>query len=303
MGRTKANVHARKKGQVVFLVASVLALAAIVVWQSSSTVTSPRPPAAVQLKPVTVPAPSNDVVVAAPSKAEPVPAPAPAKDTASPVTRKAPARAERRNPPAAVSAERPENAVPPSAPVNKPPARAANYEQRVNTATAVAAEDSDRALAELHSLAASEPNRPEAYEAMAGINLRKKDYAQARERLESALAKGGKATFTAIHDHSRGNFDSDDPKATCVGELTILADEVRFEPRDGDDRFSANWANVRDAGSNKFFGSGRGGFHVTVNDGGKYKNFNLAPGSKDKAEGKLILDLLTAYTRKSDRTK
>jgi hypothetical protein len=40
-----------------------------------------------------------------------------------------------------------------------------------------------------------------------------------------------------------------------VGELTILADEVRFEARDDGERFSANWPDVRDAGSNKFFGS------------------------------------------------
>jgi hypothetical protein len=288
------------------LVASVLALAGIVVWQSSSARTSPTPPAAVQLQPVTVPAPSNDVVVAAPSKADaaPAPTPVPATDTAPPATRnkKAPARVERREPAATVAVERRANTVPPSAPnANKAPARATNYEQRVNAAAA--AEDSDRALVDLQRLATDEPNRPEAYEAMAGINLTKKDYAQARERIESALAKGGKATFTAIHDHSRGNFDSDDPKSTCVGELTILADEVRFEPREGTDRFSASWANVRDAGSNKFFGSGRGGFHVTVSDGGKYKNFNLAPGSKDKDEGKLILDLLKSYSKRADRTK
>lgn len=303
MGRKKTNVPA-KKGQLLVLVASVLALAGIVVWQSSSTRTSPTPPAAVQLQPVTVPAPSNDVVVAAPSKLDA--APAPVTDTASAVTsnKKAPARVQRHEPAATVAVERRANTVPPSAPnATKAPARATNYEQRVNAATAVAAEDSDRAVVELKRLATDEPNRPEAYEAMAGISLTKKDYAQARERIESALAKGGKATFTAIHDHSRGNFDSDDPKSTCVGELTILADEVRFEPREGTDRFSASWANVRDAGSNKFFGSGRGGFHVTVNDGGKYKNFNLAPGSKDKDEGKLILDLLKSYAKRSDRTK
>ena len=87
-----------------------------------------------------------------------------------------------------------------------------------------------------------------------------------------------------------------------MGELTIHADEVRFEAR-GDDSFSANWADVREAGSNRFFGSGIGGFHVTFNAGGKYKNINLAPESKNKAEGKLILELLTAHVRRSDGTK
>jgi hypothetical protein len=110
-------------------------------------------------------------------------------------------------------------------------------------------------------------------------------------------------TCMIIHDHSRGNFESDDPKATCVGQLTILENELRFEPREGGDRFAANWADVKDVGGNRFFGSGKGGFHIAVRIGGKYKNFNLAPESKEKAEAKLILDLLNSYTRPGDRTK
>ena len=63
------------------------------------------------------------------------------------------------------------------------------------------------------------------------------------------------------------------------------------------------WADVLDAGANRFFGSGLGGFHVTINPDGKYKNFNLAPRSKDKFEAKLIVDLLSANARKTDRGK
>ncbi|MBY0497969.1 MAG: hypothetical protein K2Y23_27500 [Cyanobacteria bacterium] len=111
------------------------------------------------------------------------------------------------------------------------------------------------------------------------------------------------ATFAIIHDHSRGNFETDHPKATCVGELRIFENELRFEPREGGDRFAASWADVKDVGGNRFFGSGRGGFHVSVNMDGKYKNFNLAPQSKEKAEAKQILDLLNSYTRRTDRTK
>jgi len=305
MARKKPNRMSRRNWLLV--VAGCLAVTALAYWKNMPDATIATPPAALQLTPVTVPGPSQDVVVAAPSRV--VTAPAPAKDAASgPATKapatKAPARVIRRDPSDAVTAERRDDPKPPSVPdVRVAPARATTYERRVADATALAGQDSDRALVELKRLAADEPNRPGAYEAMAGISLQKKDYAQARERIDSALAHGGKATFLAIHDHSRGNFDAGDPKATCVGELTILADEVRFEPRDGADRFSANWADVRDAGSNRFFGSGRGGFHVTINADGKYKNINLAPESKDKAEGKLILDLLKDYTRRSDRTK
>ena len=238
---------------------------------------------------------------AATSKDEP--APAPVKKNASAVTKK-PARVARREAPPAVTAEPRESMAPPVVrAVEVAPARETTYERRVADAIATAADDSDRALLELQRLAANAPTRPEAYEAMAGISLRRRDYAQARESIGSALAHGGKATFTLIHDHSRGNFESADPKATCVGELTIFPDEMKFEaPGDGD-RFAANWAEVRDAGSNRFFGSGIGGFHVTITAGGKYKNINFAPGSKDKAEAKLILDLLTNYTRRADRSK
>ena len=280
----RKKVTTTRRSNWLLVVAGCLALTAIAIsyWQNTSG-TTPSSPAPMQLKIATAPAASNDVAPAAPSKG--VAAAAPVKDTASapptsaPVakapTTKAPAaktepRVTRRDPPAAAAttAERSESAVPPSAPKANKPASTA-----------------------------------EAYEAKARVSLQNKDYDQAREHLEAALDHGGKATFVLIHDHNRGNFESDDPKATCVGELTIFSNGVSFEPREDADRFSANWSDVRDAGGNRFFGSGRGGFHVSINSGGKYKNFNLAPESKEKAEGKLILDLLKFYTRKTDRTK
>ena len=278
--------------------AGCLAVTAIAYWQSSSNATSPVPPAAVELKPAT----SSEVTPATPSKHEA--APARVEVTATAVTRKEPARVARREPPAAPTVARAENAVPPvAADVKVPTARLMTYEQRIADAATLAGQDAERGLLELQRLAAAQPNRPEAYEAMAGISLRKRDYDQAREQIASALAHGGKAAFTIIHDHSRGNFDAGDTKATCVGALTIDADEVKFEAREDGDRFLANWADVRNTGSNKFFGSGIGGFHVSINAGGKYKNFNLAPESKEKAEGKLILDLLADHTRRRDKTR
>jgi tetratricopeptide (TPR) repeat protein len=289
------------------LVAGCLAVTGLAYWKNLPEATSPAPAVVAESKaPATAnneaaPAlPSRDVAAVAPLKES---ATATATSTAPATNKTTPARVTRRDQPSTVAtAERRENVVPPSAPAaGKAPARATTYEQRV--ANAAKADDSDRALTDLQRLAADEPNRPEAYEAMAGLNLKKKDYAQAREQIASALAHGGKATFSLIHDHNKGNFESKEPNATCVGELTILADEVKFEaPGDTGDRFAANWTDVRDAGSNKFFGSGIGGFHLTITAGGKYKNINLAPESKDKAEGKLILDLLNANTRR-DRTK
>ena len=109
--------------------------------------------------------------------------------------------------------------------------------------------------------------------------------------------------FAIIHDHTSGNFDSRDPKATCVGELVIQGDEVTFTSTSGADHFTASRAQLRDVGPNRFFGSGIGGFHVSINDGGKYKNFNLAPQSKDKAEGKLILDLLRSHAHDAAKNR
>jgi hypothetical protein len=277
MARKNVNLARRKNWLLVVAVCLAVTAIAISYWQNSSNATTPISPAPRQL---TLAAPSavSPVSPAAPSTE--VAAVVPAKNTASAPTTKAPAtrasasktepRVIRRDPPAAAATtvERRENAVPPSAPkANKPPSTAA------------------------------------AYEAKARVSLQNKDYDQAREHMESALANGGKATFMLVHDHSRGNFESDDPKATCVGEFTIFSNGVSFEPREDADGFSANWTDVRDAGGNRFFGSGRGGFHVAVNAGGKYKNFNLTPESKDKAEVKLILDLMKSYRQKTDRTK
>jgi hypothetical protein len=121
--------------------------------------------------------------------------------------------------------------------------------------------------------------------------------------VETARAEGVK-TFTVIHDHSKGNFEKD-PKASCVGELVISPTEIKFDGAGVGDshHFEATWAEVLEAGSNKFFGSGIGGYHVTIKPDGKYQNINFAPKSKDKAEAKAILDLVNGNAKRADRGK
>ena len=134
---------------------------------------------------------------------------------------------------------------------------------------------------------------------------RQGEYKQARELLESALRNGGQASFTLIHDHSKGNFEKD-PKASCVGPLTVSPTEIKFEGVGAGDshHFAASWSEFLEAGSNRFFGSGIGGFHVTIKPEGKYQNINLAPKSKEKAEAKLIVELLNAGAKqRTDRSK
>lgn len=183
--------------------------------------------------------------------------------------------------------------------IRKEPAlTAAEYERSVADAAAVSDEDLDRAARRLERIAADEPNRAEAYEKLAAIRLRQGDYYQAHEMFESAMRRGGKATFTIMHDHSRGNFEPG-PGATCVGELTLLPDEVRFEGADGH-RFSASWSDLQDAGPNRFFGSRIGGFHVRVSAAGKSRNYNLAPASRDEREARILFDLFSANLSRQD---
>ena len=138
----------------------------------------------------------------------------------------------------------------------------------------------------------------EAYETLAAIYLRQGDFYQAYEMFDSAIRNGGKATFSMMHDHTRGNFDAGEG-ATCVGELTLQPAELTFESADGH-RFATSWAELREAGSNRFFGSSIGGFHVKVTADGKSRNFNLAPRSRDKREANIILDLLIENAQRQD---
>lgn len=176
------------------------------------------------------------------------------------------------------------------------------YERAVADAGALGADDLDRAARRLERLAADEPGRPGAYESLAAIRLQQGDYYQAFAMFGSAIRSGGTATFAIMHDHTRGNFDSG-PRDTCAGRLAISTAGVRFEGADGH-QFAASWTDVEEAGANRFFGSGIGGFHVKVAVAeGKSRNFNLAPKSRDKREANIILDLLIENAERNDRGK
>ena len=187
--------------------------------------------------------------------------------------------------------------TPRATPSTAPP----DYERLVADAASIGAEEPNRAVFRLERIAAADRDRPEAYETLAAIHLRRGDFYQAYEMFDSAIRRGGKATFVIMHDHTRGNFDSG-PKDTCVGELTIQPAELAFEGADGH-RFAASWAELREAGSNRFFGSSIGGFHVRLAADGKSRNFNLAPRSRDKREANIILDLLIEYAQRQETAK
>jgi hypothetical protein len=179
-----------------------------------------------------------------------------------------------------------------------PSAATPDYQRRVADAASIGAEEPNRAVYRLEHIAAAEPGRPEAYETLAAIHLRQGDFYQAYEMFDAAIRNGGKATFSMMHDHTRGHFDGG-AKATCVGELTIQPGELTFESADGH-RFATSWAELQEAGSNRFFGSSIGGFHVKVPADGKSRNFNLAPRSRDKREANIILDLLIENAQRQE---
>lgn len=173
-----------------------------------------------------------------------------------------------------------------------------DYERRVADAASIGAEEPYRAIFRLEHIAAAEPGRPEAYETLAAIYLRQGDFYQAYEMFDSAIRNGGKATFSMMHDHARGNFDAG-ANDTCVGELTIQPEVLTFEGADGH-RFATSWAELQEAGSNRFFGSKIGAFHVKVSADEKSRKFNLAPRSRDKREANIILDLLIENAQRQD---
>jgi hypothetical protein len=72
---------------------------------------------------------------------------------------------------------------------------------------------------------------------------------------------------------------------------------VTFDTPEASDRFAVGRADLAEVGSNRRFGSDLGGFHLKVKQETGERNFNLAPQTKDKAESKLILDLMSAYLR------
>jgi hypothetical protein len=280
MGKQKKALDKTK----VLLLVACLALLGIVAWQQSSAFVAPPKPLQLS-RPAPAPGSTPTVNAAPPVVArttEPAAA-APATPKSSEPKKPAPRREVRTaTPPAAESRSNAAPASPAPAPVtaSKP---AAPSTSRPADATTPGNEESDRAIQ----------------------MARQGEYKQARELLEAALRNGGQASFTLIHDHSKGNFEKD-PKASCVGPLTVSPTEIKFDGVGAGDshHFAASWSEFLEAGSNRFFGSGIGGFHVTIKPEGKYQNINLAPKSKEKADAKLIVELLNAGAKqRTDRSK
>lgn len=267
----------------VLLVSGAVLVLAAAVWRSSPG-DAPVSPQPLPLSADTAPAPA-----AAPATPKPVAAPA-----------KPAANGEIPDDYVYVPPQKPKAVV---AVASTPAATAApetpGYERAVADAAALGDDDRELAVRRLERMTADEPSRPEAYESLAAIRLQQGDYYQAFEMFGSAIRHGGQAAFAIMHDHTRGNFDRG-PDDTCAGELVLTAAGVGFTGADGH-RFEASWPQLQEAGANRFFGSGIGGFHVKIAVAeGKSRNFNLAPRSRDKREANIILDLLIENAQRRD---
>jgi serine/threonine protein kinase len=175
-----------------------------------------------------------------------------------------------------------------------PPVISGNYDGLVQQAKQVASRNSNQALQLLSQAIQLDPNKPQAYDASAEIQLyQQRQLGPAMQNYKKALERGGEATFHVFHDHRGTNFTSN-----CKGFLRISRGKARFEAFDSVHKFAAS--RVFEAKKNRFSLFTGGGnrsvdmhsFHIRLEnkDG---PNYNLAPMSQfGEAERDLILDVL-----------
>jgi len=132
-----------------------------------------------------------------------------------------------------------------------------------------------------------DPGKAGAYEVIGIAQLYgMRDLGAAATAMRAAVDRGGSAAFGITHDHS-GNFQS-----YCQGSLYVNKYGISYRSNDGSHSFNANYNAVKEAKENSFVGSNLHSFHIKVNENGKTKNYNFAPGTLNAAETNLILTLM-----------
>jgi serine/threonine protein kinase len=138
-----------------------------------------------------------------------------------------------------------------------------------------------------------DPAKPDAYDLLGHMDLYLAgNVAAARENMSAAIARGGKATFSVRHDHSKLTFAQ-----SCGGFLYIWRNKVAFDSRE--DRFEVSKTEVQEAkpnrswipvpvGPNNFRPQGSV-FHIDT----KYRKYNMAGTSRlQKEEMNMILNFI-----------
>jgi hypothetical protein len=164
----------------------------------------------------------------------------------------------------------------------------ANYDDLIARATgAMQTSDFQTALRLSQQAVDLDPKRAGAYEISGIAQLYGlQDVSAAKLAMRAAVERGGSAAFSVSHDHD-GLF-----KTYCQGSLYITKVAVNYRSNDGAHAFLASHTDLKDIGRNSFVGAGIFSFHIKVNQNGKTRNFNFAPGRLTAAERDLILELL-----------
>lgn len=132
-----------------------------------------------------------------------------------------------------------------------------------------------------------EPGKAEAYEIIGIAQLYgMRDIGAAATAMRAAVDRGGSAAFGITHDHD-GFFQS-----YCQGSLYVNKYGVSYRGNDGSHSFNVNYNDVKEAKLNNLVGSNFHSFHIKVNENGKTKTYNFAPGTLNAAETNLILTLM-----------
>jgi hypothetical protein len=175
-----------------------------------------------------------------------------------------------------------------------PGPQSAGYEDLIRRARAALSQRNFNLAGQLAKEAlAADAAKPDAYDVLGYLDLYLAgNVSAARANMQAAIARGGKATFQVLHDHSKLTFAQH-----CAGELHIWRNRVVFtSPQD---RFEATLAELKEAkpnrswlpvpsGPNNFRPQGHT-FHIET----RYRNYNLAGTSRlQKEEMSMILDFI-----------
>ncbi|HYH83874.1 MAG TPA: hypothetical protein VEX60_00235 [Pyrinomonadaceae bacterium] len=136
-----------------------------------------------------------------------------------------------------------------------------------------------------------DPQQPAAYSYLGqGLLYGRGDFAGADQAMRLALERGGSAAFRIYHDHD-GSFNN-----YCVGSFFVTRNGVSFRADDGADTFQADDSNIKEAKINGWVGVKFGAFHIKpIQKIIGRDNFNFAPGSRNRGESQLIINLIQGY--------
>ncbi len=155
-----------------------------------------------------------------------------------------------------------------------------------------------QAIQELTRIVRSNPAKPRAYALLAEVQLYGVgDFSGAIQNDQTAIARGGEASFHVWHDHSAGTF-----VRHCTGTLYVSRRGVRFVSNDPAEGFDAARNELHEAGPTRKIALNFGRqsmpaidphpFHIRLASG---QNYNFAPTSRfTEQERNLILLLIGA---------